>query len=207
VVPFIQAEPAERLRAEITDAEAAERLVLVQADLFEQAAVARAMQSTEDSGAPLSALVNLIGGFDAPGPVHETPVERFEQQLRLNLRATYLACAACLPGMLECGTGAIVCVSSRAAVSPFPGAAGYVSSKAALLAFVGAMASEYTAAGVRVNAVLPSIIDTRLNRESQPDADYSRWVTPDQIAQVIGFLCSDQAASISGAHVPVYGRA
>lgn len=207
VVPYIQAEPAERLRAQINDAEATERLVLVQADLFETAAVAQVVQAAEDPSAPLSALVNLIGGFDAPGPVHETPVERFEQQLRLNLRATYLACAACLPGMLERGCGAIVCVSSRAAVSPFPGAAGYVSSKAALLAFVDAMASEYTAAGVRVNAVLPSIIDTQLNRESQPSADYSRWVTPDQIAQVIGFLCSDQAVSISGAHVPVYGRA
>lgn len=207
MVPYIQAEPAERLRAQISDPEASKRLALVQADLFDEDTVAAVAQTAEDSSAPLSALVNLIGGFDAPGPVHETPVKRFEQQLRMNLRATYLTCAACLPGMLRRGEGAIVCVSSRAAVSPFPGAAGYISSKAALLAFVSAMASEYTAAGIRVNAVLPSIIDTQANRESQPEADYSHWVTPDQIAQAIGFLCSDQAASISGAHLPVYGSA
>jgi NAD(P)-dependent dehydrogenase (short-subunit alcohol dehydrogenase family) len=100
-----------------------------------------------------------------------------------------------------------VCVSSRAAVRPFSGAAGYISSKAAVLAFVDAMAAEYTADGVRVNAILPSVIDTPANRASQPDADHSRWVTPEQIARVIRFLCSEDAAPISGAHVPVYGRA
>lgn len=206
VVPYIERDAAQELRSQIADAES-ERLVLLEADLFEADSVAQVVHSADDSSAPLSALVNLVGGFDAPGLVHETPVERFEAQLKINLRATYLACAACLPGMLERGAGAIVCVSSRAAVNPFAGAAGYVTSKAALLAFVDAMASEYTAAGIRVNAVLPSVIDTPANRASQPDADFSRWVTPAQIAQVIGFLCSEQAAPISGAHVPVYGRA
>ncbi len=206
VVPYVELDAAQDLRAQVSDAES-ERLVLVEADLFEANAVAQVVQSADDSSAPLSALVNLIGGFDVPGLVHETPVERFEEQLKINLRATYLACAACLQGMHERGAGAIVCVSSRAAVNPFPGAAGYVTSKAALLAFVDAMASEYTAAGVRVNAVLPSIIDTPANRASQPDSDFSRWVSPAQIAQVIAFLCSEEAAPISGAHVPVYGRA
>ncbi|HEY1457176.1 MAG TPA: SDR family NAD(P)-dependent oxidoreductase [Solirubrobacteraceae bacterium] len=207
VVPYTHAEPAERLRDQIADAESRERLELLQADLFDEAQVAHAMEIADDPGAPLEAVVNLIGGFDAPGRVHETPVARFEQQLRVNLRATYLVCAACLPGMLERGAGQIVCVSSRAAINPFPGAAGYVTSKAALLAFVDSMSSEYTAAGIRVNAVLASIIDTQANRASQPDADYSRWVPSQQIADVISFLCSEQSASISGAHIPVYGRA
>lgn len=207
MVPYIDEDAAQDMRAQITDAETGKRLVLLEADLFEADAVAQVVSSADDESAPLAALVNLIGGFDAGGLVHETPLERFEAQLKVNLRATYLACAATLARMQERGSGAIVCVSSRAAVNPFAGAAGYVTSKAALLAFVDAMASEYTAAGIRVNAVLPSIIDTPANRVSQPEADFSRWVTAEQIAQVIRFLCSEQAASISGAHVPVYGRA
>jgi NAD(P)-dependent dehydrogenase (short-subunit alcohol dehydrogenase family) len=139
--------------------------------------------------------------------VHETPVEDFENQFRLNLRPTYLLCRAALPRMLESGGGSIVCVSSRAALRPFSGAAGYISSKAAVLAFVDVLAAEYTNDGVRANAILPSVIDTPGNRASQPDADHSRWVKPEQIADVISFLCSDESAAIGGAHIPVYGRA
>ena len=139
--------------------------------------------------------------------MHETPIEDFERQFRLNLRPTYLLCHAALPPMLEAGGGSIVCVSTRAAVRPFPGAAGYIASKAAVLAFVDALAAEYTEDGVRANAILPSVIDTPGNRASNPDADHSRWVAPEQIARVIRFLCSEDAAPTSGAHIPVYGRA
>jgi NAD(P)-dependent dehydrogenase (short-subunit alcohol dehydrogenase family) len=76
-----------------------------------------------------------------------------------------------------------------------------------VLAFVDALAAEYTNDGVRVNAILPSVIDTPGNRASQPDADHSRWVKPEQIADVIRFLCSEESVAISGAHIPVYGRA
>ncbi len=93
--------------------------------------------------------------------------------------------------MIEAGGGSIVCVSTRAALRPFSGAAGYIASKAAVLAFVDALAAEYTKDGVRANAILPSVIDTPANRAAQPDADHSRWVTPDQIARVIRFLCSE----------------
>jgi NAD(P)-dependent dehydrogenase (short-subunit alcohol dehydrogenase family) len=109
--------------------------------------------------------------------------------------------------MLDRADGAIICVSSRAALRPFPGAAGYVTSKAAVLAFVDALASEYTAAGVRINAILPSIIDTPSNRAAQPASDYSNWVKPEEIAPLISFLCSPGARAISGAHIPIYGRA
>jgi NAD(P)-dependent dehydrogenase (short-subunit alcohol dehydrogenase family) len=101
----------------------------------------------------------------------------------------------------------VVCVSSRAALRPFSGAAGYITAKAALLTFVDALAVEYRDDLVRANAVLPSVIDTRGNRASQPDADHSRWVPPEQIADVIAFLCSSASAATSGAHIPVYGRA
>ena len=197
VVPYVDERELERV-------EPHPQLELVAADLFDPAAAAAVVAAAGDR---LAALVNLVGGVASGGRVHETPVEEFERQFRLNLRPAYLLCQAALPRMLEAGAGAIVCVSTRAALRPFPGAAGYISSKAAVLAFVDALAAEYTADGLRANAILPSVIDTPANRASQPDADHSRWVTPEQIAQVIRFLCAEESAAISGAHIPVYGRA
>jgi NAD(P)-dependent dehydrogenase (short-subunit alcohol dehydrogenase family) len=197
VVPYVEEREAERL-------ESHPQLQLVAADLFDPAAAAAVVARATGR---LGALVNLVGGFASGGRVHETGIDEFERQFRLNLRPTYLLCQAALPRMLEAGGGSIVCVSTRAALRPFPGAAGYIASKAAVLAFVDALAAEYTADGVRANAILPSVIDTPANRRSQPDADHSRWVTPEQIAEVIRFLCAPESAAIGGAHIPVYGRA
>jgi NAD(P)-dependent dehydrogenase (short-subunit alcohol dehydrogenase family) len=197
VVPWIAERELERVQAH-------DHLELVRADLFDPGEVARAIAA---AGPSLRAVVNLVGGFAEHGRVHETPIETFEEQLRLNLRPTYLVCAAALPILLQAGGGAIVCVSSRAARRPFPGAAGYVVSKAAVLALVDTLDAEYRKDRVRVNAVLPSVIDTPFNRSSMPDADFDTWVAPEEIARVIRFLCSDDASVTSGAHVPVYGRA
>ena len=196
-MPYIVPEELERLPAH-------PRLATIEADLFDRDAVASVIAAAP---APLRALVNLVGGFASGGRVHETPIEDFERQFKLNLRPTYLLCAAALPPMIEAGGGSIVCVSTRAAVRPFAGAAGYITSKAAVLAFVDALAVEYTKDGVRTNAILPSVIDTPGNRAAEPDADHSRWVAPEEIARVIRFLCSEDAAPTSGAHIPVYGRA
>jgi len=186
-----------------------DRLESVATDLFEPADVAEAVTvaAGDRAGAPLRALVNLVGGYAVGGPVHETPVEQFERQLTLNLRPTYLVTKAALPHLVEVGGGAIVCMSARAAVRPFKGAAGYASAKAAVIAFAQAVAVEYRAHGVRCNAVLPSVIDTQANRDLEPEADFSKWVPPEQVAAVIRFLCSDDSAPTSGAAIPVYGRA
>jgi NAD(P)-dependent dehydrogenase (short-subunit alcohol dehydrogenase family) len=181
---------------------------LQQADLFDAVAVAGVVETAAASAdAPLAAVVNLVGGYAAGGRLHETPYEDFERQLELNLRPAYLVTQAALPRMLEAGGGAVVCVSSRAALKPFAGAAGYVTGKAAVLALVRALDVEYRDDGIRVNAIVPSVIDTPGNRASMPDADHSRWVAPADIARVILFLCSEASSPISGAAVPVYGRA
>jgi NAD(P)-dependent dehydrogenase (short-subunit alcohol dehydrogenase family) len=183
-------------------------VTVVEADLFEPGSVAQAAEiAAGDIGAPLRALVNLVGGFASGPRVHETPVEEFEAQFRVNLRPAYLCAQAVLPAMIAAGGGSIVCVSTRAALQPFPGAAGYVASKAAVLAFVQALAVEYRDDGIRANAVLPSVIDTPGNRAAMPEADQAKWVPPEQIAGVIAFLCSEAAAPTSGAAIPVYGRA
>ncbi len=204
VVPWI-------VERELDRVEPREGLELVRADLFDPDEVQEVVElAASDREAPLHGLVNLVGGFAVGGRVHETPVEEFEQQFRLNLRATYLMIQACLPRMLENdppSRGAIVCVGTRAAVQPFKGAAGYVASKAAVIALAQAVAVEYKDDLISCNAILPSVIDTPGNRASMPNADFSRWVKPVQIAGVISHLLSDDSDPVNGAAIPVYGRA
>ena len=114
---------------------------------------------------------------------------------------------AFLPGMVRRGGGRIVAVSSRAALRPFAGASAYAASKAALIALVAAASEEVKHDGVTVNCVLPSVIDTPANRAAQGDADHSRWVKPEEIGHVIRFLASPEASAVTGAALPVYGRA
>jgi NAD(P)-dependent dehydrogenase (short-subunit alcohol dehydrogenase family) len=183
-------------------------LVRLTADLLDPADAARAVEvAAAEADAPLRAVVNLVGGYASGGLVHETPIEEFERMLTLNLRPTYLVTSAALPRLVAAGGGAIVCVSARAALAPFPGAAGYATAKAAVLAFANAVAVEYRQRNVRCNTVLPSVIDTPTNRAAQPAADHRRWVSPAEIAPVVRFLASDESAPTSGASVPVYGRA
>lgn len=199
IVPWIAERELERL-------EPAARLELIQADLFDADSVARVVALALQAP-PLRSLVNLVGGFAAGGRVHETPMEDFERQFELNLRATYLVTRAAIPAMLEAGGGSIVCMGTRAAVRPFPGAAGYVSSKAAVIAFTQAVAVEYRDDGIRCNAILPSVIDTPANRAAMPEADFERWVKPREIAAVVAHLVSEDSFAVSGAAIPVYGRA
>ncbi len=182
-------------------------LDLAQADLFDEQVVEELVRGAASGRRPLRAVVNLVGGYSAGPRLHETSLADFERMYRLNLRPTFLVTRAAAPYLIDAGGGAIVCVSARAALQPFPGAAAYASSKAAVQAFAKAVAADYREERVRCNAVLPSVIDTAANRRSQPDADHSRWVQPAEIAAVIRFLCSDESAPVSGAAVPVYGRA
>ena len=201
VVPWIAERELERV-------EAREGLELVSADLFDPAAVDDVVAlATRDGAPPLRGLVNLVGGFAVGGRVHEAPIDEFENQFRLNLRPTYLMTQAALPPMLHDGAGSIVCVGTRAALYPFPGAAGYIASKAAVIAFAQAIAAEYKNDGIRCNAILPSVIDTPANRTAMPNADHDRWVKPEDIAGVIAYLLSTASGPISGAAIPVYGRA
>jgi NAD(P)-dependent dehydrogenase (short-subunit alcohol dehydrogenase family) len=183
-------------------------LELVRADLFEPDDVAEVVKTaTGGDGPPLRGLANLVGGFAVAGRVHETPIEDFERQFRVNLRPTYLMTQAVVPAMIEQGGGSIVCVGARAALQPFRGAVGYIAAKAAVIAFAQAVAVEYRDDHIRCNAILPSVIDTPANRSAQPNADHDRWVKPEAIAQVISYLLSGDSEPTSGAAIPVYGRA
>ncbi len=178
---------------------------LVEANLLEGGAETAVKAATEVG--ELSALVNLVGGFASGPRLHEAPPEQLDKMLALNLTTAVNAARAALPPMLEGGGGAIVCVGTRAALEPFSGGAAYAISKAAVLTLVSSLHAEYRDDGVRANAVIPSVIDTPANRSSMPDADFDTWVQPAEIARVIRFLCSPDSTPISGAEIPVYGRA
>ena len=182
---------------------ASEPVELVQADLFDPGQVEAAVTGVGE----LDAVVNLVGGFASGPRVHETDPDDFERMHRLNVTPSFLLARAAMPRMMAGGGGAFVGVSARPALRPFPGAAGYISSKAAVLALIQALDAEYRDDGIRCNAILPSVIDTPANREAMPDADYAKWVPPEQIAKVVRFLLSPDSAPLSGAAVPVYGRA
>jgi NAD(P)-dependent dehydrogenase (short-subunit alcohol dehydrogenase family) len=192
---WIAEREVERLRSEPVE--------LVRADLFDAAEAEAAVGAVSD----LEAVVNLAGGYAVGPHVHETDPAEFDRLMRLNVTPSFLLARAAMPRLIERGGGAFVAVSARAALRPFPGAAGYVTSKAAVLAFVQALDAEYKNDGVRCNAILPSVIDTPANRNAQPDADWSKWVSPEEIARVVRFLVSDDSAPTSGAGIPVYGRA
>jgi len=181
----------------------AEPVSLIEADLFDADQVGAAISKVDQ----LDAVVNLVGGYSDGPRVHETDPDDFERMLRLNVMPGFLLARAAMPSLIERGGGAFVGVSARPALRPFAGAAGYISSKAAVLALVQALDAEYKGDGIRCNAILPSVIDTPANREAMPGADYSKWVPPEQIARVVRFLVSDESAPTSGAGIPVYGRA
>src|SRR3954454_2220703 len=195
---WVAEQEAERVESELGDS-----VDLMQADLLDPAGAADAVKAVGD----LEAVVNLVGGFSDGPKVHETEPADFQRMIRLNVEPAFNLARAAMPVLSERGGGAFVGVSARAALRPFPGAAGYITGKAALLAFVQALDAEYKGAGVRCNAVLPSVIDTPANRRATPDADFSRWVQPAEIAKVIRFLVSSDSAPVSAAGVPVYGRA
>jgi NAD(P)-dependent dehydrogenase (short-subunit alcohol dehydrogenase family) len=174
----------------------------VVADPFDPAGTADVVAlATSDETAPLAALVNLVGGFASGGRVHETPVEEFEKQLRLNLRPTYLMTHAVVPHLIAGGGGAIVCTSSGSALRPFSGAAGYITAKAGVIAFADALHAEYARDGIRVNTIIPGTIDTPANRAARPSADTSTWTPPERIAAVVRTIVETEG--FSGSHLPV----
>jgi NAD(P)-dependent dehydrogenase (short-subunit alcohol dehydrogenase family) len=194
VVPWVTEKELDRLGDDTKG------IALVRADLTDPDSV---RDTVAAAGPDLRAVVNLVGGFAMGARMHETPVDNFEAMLRLNLRPTYLVCQAAIPVLLASGGGSVVCVSAQATQRPFAGASGYITAKTAVLGLVTAMHAEYADDGVRVNAVLPLTIDTPANRASQPNADFSKWTNPADIANTIAFLCSDDSRAIAGAQIPV----
>ena len=175
-------------------------------DVTDETAATTLIASIVNRHGRLDAMVNAVGGYAGGVTLWDLDSSIFERMLSLNLRSGYVLARAAVRVMLKQGSGAIVNVASKAAFDHAAGAAAYAASKAAAVAMIDSLAADLIGTGVRVNSVLPSIIDTEANRKAMPGADFTKWPKPEDIARVILFLCSDEAKLIHGAAVPVYGN-
>ena len=175
-------------------------------DITDEAAVDCFVGNVLSKHGRVDVLVNTVGGYAGGLKLWEMETKVFETMLALNLRSGYVLARAVVPVMLKQGNGAIVNVAAKAALDHGAGASAYAASKAAAVAMMDSLAADVKGTGVRVNSILPSIIDTAVNRTAMPTADFAAWPKPEEIARVILFLCSDKGAVVHGAAIPVYGN-
>lgn len=190
------------LQAAYAGVEGEKRFVAV--DLTDTGAAVPAI-ATALGGTPAGVLCNIAGGFAMGRPVHDPDGGDWQRMFDMNVSTLLNASRAVVPGMIAAGRGRIVNVAAASATSGKASMGAYVASKSAVARLTESMALELRGHGIGVNAVAPSIIDTPANRAAMPDSDPSAWVSPRQLADVIGFLASDQAAAIHGAVIPVVG--
>jgi NAD(P)-dependent dehydrogenase (short-subunit alcohol dehydrogenase family) len=178
---------------------------IIPTDMTDADAVEIAVQAACNHFGHIDILTNTVGGCKAGTLVHETPLDTWDAMLRFNARIAFLISRAIVPVMLEQSYGKIIHVAARAGLRVGRKAAAYSAAKSAIIRLTESLAAEYKTQGINANCVLPGIIDTPQNRAAMPKADFSTWVAPEDIAQVILFLASDVAKSIHGAAIPTYG--
>jgi NAD(P)-dependent dehydrogenase (short-subunit alcohol dehydrogenase family) len=182
------------------------KLELLPLDATDESACRNLVDGITARHGRLDVLVNTIGAYVGGKPLWETEAKVLQLMLALNLHSGFNMAKAVVPAMLRQKAGVIVNIAARAALDHAAGAAAYAASKSAALALFDCLAQDLKGRGVRVNSVLPSIIDTEANRKAIPNADFSIWPKPEEIARVILFLCGDHAKVVHGAAVPVYGQ-
>ena len=181
-------------------------VAFVAANVFEESSVHAAFEAIMAQSGRLDVLVNVVGGYAAGQPIHELSGATWDQQMELNLRSAFLLSKYGARPMIAQAGGRIIHFAARAGRDTAANAGAYAVSKAGVIALVEVQSKELLPHHITVNAILPSIIDTPANRAAMPDADIARWPKPEQVARVVRFLASEDAALISGASIPVYGQ-
>lgn len=177
------------------------------ADVTDESSLRVAVEGAASAFGGLRVLAHLAGGYSGGVHVEALDVATVRHMLDLNLVSAFWAAKHVIPHAKRSGAGRLFFVSSRGAVECYPGAAAYAAAKAGLHALVGTLAKELKESGVTANAILPSVIDTAANRVSMPKADPKTWVSPHQVAALLSYLASAGAEAVSGALIPIYGRA
>lgn len=167
--------------------------------------VKRAVSDIEESVGSIDALVNCAGGFRW-SHIEDIDDDDLDFLVGANLRSALLLVREVLPGMKENGFGRVILMSSKSTLNPGEGEGPYASTKAGLNALTKSVADEVKQTDITINAILPSIIDTDANREAMPDADYSKWVKKEQLAEIIFRLTQSFGEPINGALLPVAGK-
>ncbi len=175
-------------------------------DLSDFASLAKLMENTLAQFGRVDALVNTVGGYRGGKPVHETDPADWDFLFNVNVRTALNCCRAVIPQMLKQQRGKIINIASRDGLTGSAGYAAYSASKSAVLRLTESLSAELKASNINVNCIMPGTIDTPQNRTAIPGADFSKWVEPGAIAEVILFLLSDASRAITGAAIPVYGK-
>jgi NAD(P)-dependent dehydrogenase (short-subunit alcohol dehydrogenase family) len=175
-------------------------------DLTDPVSLARLLEQTITRFGRVDVLINTVGGYRGGKPVHESGLADWDFLFGINLRTTLLCCQAVIPQMLKQSSGKIINIASRDALAGSAGYAAYSASKSSILRLTESLAAELKAASININAIMPGTIDTPQNRAAVPNGDYTKWVQPEAIADVIAFLASESSRAINGAALPVFGR-
>lgn len=205
VVTYYFDEEYDLLRKQITQKQSVNTMRAEKVDVTDEAAVTKLIGAITAEHGRLDVMVNMVGGYIGGIKLWEMDTKDWERMMSLNVQSGYALARAAVRAMLKQGYGAIVNIASKAAVDHAAGHAAYAASKAAALAMIDCLAADLKGTRIRANSVLPSIIDTAANRKAMPNADFSRWPKPEEIARVILWLCSDDAKLVNGAAIPVYG--
>jgi NAD(P)-dependent dehydrogenase (short-subunit alcohol dehydrogenase family) len=174
-------------------------------DLTKEEEVKRFVGNVVSRMGGVDILINIAGGYVGGEGIGVVSLQTLEGALSLNLRTAFLMCSAVLPLMRAAGRGRIISVAAKPALVPTALRGPYAIAKRAVITLTETIAEEVRGTGITANAIAPSIIDTAANRASMPGADFGRWVLPEEIAELMVFLCSDHARSISGNVVKIYG--
>ncbi|HEV2199040.1 MAG TPA: SDR family NAD(P)-dependent oxidoreductase [Bryobacteraceae bacterium] len=187
--------------------DASDGLLPLAADLSAFEGARAAVEAVAARWNRIDTLVHLIGGYLGGQSVADAGDAAFDRMIDLNLRTAFYMVRATLPRMRAQGSGRILAIGSRAAVEPSPMSGLYAASKAALVSLIRTVAAENADRGITANVILPGTMDTPANRASMPTADFSQWVPPAQVASLLVYLAGDDAASVNGAVIPIYGGA
>ena len=180
-------------------------LLTRESDITAESGAASFVGETAELFGGVGILVNCAGGYAGGKKIGEVSAATFEEMLSSNLRTAFLMSGAVLPHMRAAKWGRIISIAAMAALSPAASRGAYAIAKRGVVTLTETIAEEVRGSGITANAIAPSIIVTEANRASMPSADISRWVTPEEIASLVLFLCSDEARSISGNVLKVYG--
>ncbi len=183
-----------------------DRWIGIKTNALEESSVQATIDRVSTHWGRIDFLLHLIGGFLGGVQIHATSLQQWQQMMELNLKTAFLFCRAVLPIMIKQNYGRIITVGSKGGLQGTAGIAAYAAAKAGLINFTQSLAAEGKSHNIHANVIIPSIIDTPENRQAMPRADFKDWVTPDSLAKVILFLCSDDANDINGATIPVFGK-
>lgn len=203
IVPYRSDEAFARLQAEFGDLAA--QLEGQQTDITDESRVDQFVSTVLNRHGRINFLVNLAGGY-AGGAFTSSGTALWDQMFRTNLWTALLMTHAVLPHLLDRGNGRVITIGSRSALEPSANASAYAASNAAVIALTQSVAREIRTSGVTINCLAPSTIDTEANRQAMPKGNSARWVQPSQLSSLILYLCSDAAAAINGAVIPIYGQ-